>query len=47
MNATGGFLLLAVLEWWVCAAGAANVTGQWRAEFENPRGTQKYLFTFR
>jgi enterochelin esterase-like enzyme len=27
-------------------ATAAEVAGQWRAEFESPRGAQKYLFTF-
>lgn len=27
-------------------AQAADVAGQWRAEFESPRGLQKYLFTF-
>lgn len=28
------------------AARAVEVAGQWRAEFESPRGVQKYLFTF-
>src|SRR5689334_3518599 len=29
---------------WVAAA--VDIAGQWRAEFESPRGHQKYLFTF-
>lgn len=28
------------------ATHAADFAGQWRAEFESPRGVQKYLFTF-
>jgi enterochelin esterase-like enzyme len=28
------------------SARSADVAGQWRAEFESPRGLQKYLFTF-
>jgi enterochelin esterase-like enzyme len=28
------------------AIHAADLAGQWRAEFESPRGVQKYLFTF-
>lgn len=28
------------------ASSRAEINGQWRAEFESPRGLQKYLFTF-
>ena len=28
------------------SARSADVAGQWRAEFESPRGLQKYLFKF-
>lgn len=32
---------------WIAAlAHGADVVGQWRAEFESPRGVQKYWFTF-
>jgi len=40
-------LLSGVLGFLTVAGSAAEVAGQWRAEFESPRGLQKYLFTFR
>ncbi len=30
----------------LAAAHAGDIAGQWRAEFESPRGLQRYLFTF-
>lgn len=45
MKATN-ILLCGVFGIWMTAVQAADFAGQWRAEFESPRGTQKYLFTF-
>ena len=39
-------LLLAIIGFAASVASAADVAGQWRAEFDSPRGVQKYLFTF-
>ncbi len=39
-------LLCGVLAFLAAAIHAADLAGQWRAEFESPRGVQKYLFTF-
>lgn len=39
-------LVLGMLGFVVSVVCAADVAGQWRAEFESPRGLQKYLFTF-
>jgi enterochelin esterase-like enzyme len=39
-------ILLVLIGLLTLAVQAAEVNGQWRAEFESPRGLQKYLFTF-
>lgn len=41
-----GIILVCVVAQLVTTVWAADVSGQWRAEFESPRGLQKYLFTF-
>jgi enterochelin esterase-like enzyme len=46
MKIIGRILLLGLMAFAASGAGAADVAGQWRAEFESPRGVQKYLFTF-
>lgn len=46
MKIIGTFLLLGVMVIAASVASAADVAGQWRAEFESPRGQQKYVFTF-
>ena len=46
MTKTGLALLSVVIGLLASPARAAEVAGQWRAEFESPRGVQKYLFTF-
>jgi enterochelin esterase-like enzyme len=39
-------LLCSVAVCLTAATNAADLSGQWRAEFASPRGVQKYLFTF-
>jgi len=46
MTKNGFALLSVVIGLLASPARAADVAGQWRAEFESPRGVQKYLFTF-
>jgi enterochelin esterase-like enzyme len=46
MKITRTILLLGLMAFAASVASAADVAGQWRAEFESPRGQQKYLFTF-
>jgi enterochelin esterase-like enzyme len=46
MKKIGIILLYGVFGFLAAAAQAADLAGQWRAEFESPRGAQKYLFTF-
>lgn len=48
MKIKGTFLALMCggAGWIAALARGADVVGQWRAEFESPRGVQKYLFTF-
>jgi len=46
MNKNGMILLCGVFGFVAAAVHAADLAGQWRAESESPRGTQKYLFTF-
>ena len=46
MTKTGLALLSVVFGLLASPARAAEVAGQWRGEFESPRGVQKYLFTF-
>jgi enterochelin esterase-like enzyme len=46
MKKTGMILLCGVFGVLAAALNAADLAGQWRAEFESPRGVQKYLFTF-
>lgn len=40
------FLFCSVFGPLLTTVWAAEVSGQWQAEFESPRGLQKYLFTF-
>ena len=46
MKKTGLILLCGVIGLLTSVAHAANVAGQWRAEFDTQIGRQKYLFTF-
>jgi enterochelin esterase-like enzyme len=46
MKKIGVILLCGVFGLLTAAIQAADPAGQWRAEFESPRGAQKYLFTF-
>lgn len=46
MKRNGLLLLCAVLGFATPASHAADLAGPWRAEFETPRGLQKYVFTF-
>jgi enterochelin esterase-like enzyme len=46
MKKTAILLLCSLIGLLACAAHAADITGQWRAEFDTQIGTQKYLFTF-
>lgn len=43
MNKNRMILLCGVLGLLASAVQAADLAGQWRAEFESPRGQQKYL----
>jgi enterochelin esterase-like enzyme len=45
MKETGVILLCGAFGLLAAASHAADLAGQWRAEFESPRGVQKYLFT--
>ena len=47
MKKSAMVLLCGVIGFLASTAHAAEVAGQWRAEFESPRGAQKYLFTFK
>jgi enterochelin esterase-like enzyme len=46
MTRTGRILLCSAIGLLASATQAADVTGQWRAEFDTQIGLQKYLFTF-
>ncbi len=46
MKINGTILLCAALAFLAATLHAADLAGQWRAEFESPRGLQKYVFTF-
>ena len=46
MKINGTILLCGALAFLAAALHAADLAGQWRAEFDSPRGLQKYLFTF-
>lgn len=39
-------LVLGLIGFLTAIASGADVAGQWRAEFNSPRGDQKYQFTF-
>ena len=45
MKKTGIFLILSVISLLATTARAADIAGQWRAEFDTQIGVQKYLFT--
>jgi enterochelin esterase-like enzyme len=46
MKKHGIILLCGVFGFFTAAIHGADLAGQWRAEFESPRGVQKYTFTF-
>ena len=46
MTKTRMILLCGMVGLLASAARAAEVAGQWRAEFDSQIGVQKYLFTF-
>jgi enterochelin esterase-like enzyme len=46
MKNTGVILLCAIIGLLAAAARAADIDGQWHAEFDTQIGQQKYLFTF-
>ncbi len=46
MTKTSMILLCGVLALLASASHAADLAGQWRAEFDSPVGLQKYLYTF-
>lgn len=46
MKMAGKILLGGLMGLLVAAAHAADISGQWRAEFDTQIGVQKYLFTF-
>jgi hypothetical protein len=46
MKKTGIILVCGVIGLLASPGHAADVAGPWPAEFESPRGVQKYLFTF-
>lgn len=46
MKTTRMILVSGVIGLLASIARAADVAGRWRAEFESPRGVQKYVFTF-
>ena len=46
MKRTVWILLYAVVGWVALTTRAADIAGQWRAEFDSQIGQQKYLFNF-
>jgi hypothetical protein len=46
MKKTGMVILIALVGLLASASRAADIAGQWRAEFDSQIGVQKYLFTF-
>ena len=46
MKRTLWILLCAIVGWVVSTTQAADIAGQWRAEFDSQIGQQKYLFNF-